>query len=224
MCDACDRQQLHGAMAGHQLGEAAHRLVKNSLNIKPNNAPHGFPEQLPGHHAMNRGLRSAGPSGPGKYYAEDTSGYYGHHYNHQGMITRPRYPVSSNGGHIDKQNFRIQDRSQHHEQQYYNGRTGFYTLTVEEGPRPRPYAVPPPKTPVVLLSRPPNSGPTTNPQQQFVGPPVPPPKWITRAPDTNGIYAHQEVAIGGAYDNKHMKKVYQVRSRQPQDVPEYGNQ
>ncbi|KAK7332895.1 hypothetical protein VNO80_29651 [Phaseolus coccineus] len=220
-----ERPQLHGAMAGPQLGEAAHRLVKNSLNIKPNNAPYGFPEQLPGHHAMNRGLRSAGPSGPGKHYAEDTSGYYGHHYNHQGMVTRPRYPVSSNGGHNDKQNFRIQDRSQHHEQQYYNGRTGFYTLTTEEGPRPRPYAVPPPKTPVVMLSRPPNSGPTTNLQQQFLGPPIPPPKWITRAPDTNGIYArHQEVAIGGAYDNKHMKKVYQVRSRQPQDMPEYGNQ
>ncbi|KAK8468744.1 hypothetical protein PHAVU_006G099200 [Phaseolus vulgaris] len=220
-----ERPQLHGAMAGPQLGEAAHRLVKNSLNIKPNNAPYGFPEQLPGHHAMNRGLRSAGPSGPGKHYAEDTSGYYGHHYNHQGMITRPRYPVSSNGGHNDKQNFRIQDRSQHHEQQYYNGRTGFYTLTMEEGPRPRPHAVPPPKTPVVMLSRPPNSGPTTNLQQQFLGPPIPPPKWITRAPDTNGIYArHQEVAIGGAYDNKQMKKVYQVRSRQPQDMPEYGNQ
>ncbi|XP_017436442.1 5'-3' exoribonuclease 4 isoform X1 [Vigna angularis] len=220
-----ERPQLHGAMAGPQLGEAAHRLVKNTLNIKPNNATYGFPEQLPGHHAMNRVLRSPGPSGPGKYYTEDTSGYYGHHYNHQGMMPRPRYPVSSNGGHNDKQNFRIQDRSQHHEQHYYNGRTGFHTFTMEEGPRPRPYAVPPPKTPVVMSSRPPNSGPTTNLQQQFVGPPIPPPNWITRAPDTNGIYArHQEVAIGGAYDNKHMKKVYQVRSRQPQDMPEYGNQ
>ncbi|CAJ1961020.1 unnamed protein product [Sphenostylis stenocarpa] len=215
-----DRPQVHGAMAGLQLGEAAHRLVKNSLNIRSNNAPYGFPEQLPGHYAMNR-PRLAGPSGPGKYNAEDTSSYYGHYYNHQGMITRPRYPVSSNGGHNDKQNFRIQDRSQQHEQ-HYNGRGGFCALTIEEGPRPRP--VPPLKTPVLMLSRQPNSGPTTNVQQRFLGPPIPPPKWITRAPDTNGIYArHQEVAIGGAYD-KHMKKVYQVRSRQPQDMPEYGNQ
>ncbi|TKY61413.1 5'-3' exoribonuclease 4 [Spatholobus suberectus] len=220
-----ERPQVPGTMAGPQLGEAAHRLVKNSLNIKSNNTPYGSPEQLAGHHAMNR-LRSAGPSGSGKYYGEDTSGYYGQYYNHQGIINRPRYPVSSNGGHYDKQNFRIQDRSQHHEQ-YYNGRTGLYTLTMEEGPRPRPYAVPSPKTPAVMLSRPPNSGPTTNLQHQFVqnmGPPIPPPKWITKAPDTNGIYArHQEAALGGAYD-KHTKKVYQVKTRQPQDMSEYGNQ
>lgn len=225
LCDACDRQQVHGAMAGPQLGEAAHRLVKNSLNIKSNNMPYGSPEQFPGHHAMNR-LRSAGPSGYGKYYVEDKSGYYGQQNNHQGMITRPRYPVSSNGGNNEKQNFRIQDRSQHHEQ-YYNGRTGFHTMTMEEGARPRPYAVPSPRTQVVMLSRSPNSGPTTNGQHQFVqnmGPPIPPPNWITRAPDTNGIYAwHQETALGGAYDKQHIK-VYQAKTRQPQDMPEYGNQ
>lgn len=225
LCDACDRQQVHGAMAGPQLGEAAHRLVKNSLNIKSNNMPYGSPEQFPGHHAMNR-LRSAGPSGSGKYYGEDTSGYYGQHYNHQGIITRPRYPVSSNGGHNDKQNFRIQDRSYHHDQ-YYNGTTGFYTMAMEEGARARPYAVPLPRTPAVTLSRPPNSGSTTNGQHQFVqnmGPPIPPPNWITRAPDTNGIYAwHQETALGGAYDKQHIK-VYQAKTRQPQDMPEYGNQ
>ncbi|KAL5136065.1 5'-3' exoribonuclease 4 [Glycine soja] len=220
-----ERQQVHGAMAGPQLGEAAHRLVKNSLNIKSNNMPYGSPEQFPGHHAMNR-LRSAGPSGSGKYYGEDTSGYYGQHYNHQGIITRPRYPVSSNGGHNDKQNFRIQDRSYHHDQ-YYNGTTGFYTMAMEEGARARPYAVPLPRTPAVTLSRPPNSGSTTNGQHQFVqnmGPPIPPPNWITRVPDTNGIYAgHQETALGGTYDKQNMK-VYQVKTRQPQDMPEYGNQ
>lgn len=219
MCAASDRPQVPGAMAGLQLGEAAHRLVKNSLNIKSNNIPYGLPE-----HATNR-LRSAGSSGSGKYYGEDTSGYYGQYYNHQGMMTRPRYPVS-NGGHYDKQNFRTQDRSQHYEQ-YQNGRTGFYNLTMEEGARPRPYAVPSPKTPMVMLSRPPNSGPTTNHQHQFMqnmGPPIPPPNWITKAPETNGIYArHQEAAFGGVYD-KHMKKVYQVKTRQSQDMPEYGNQ
>ncbi|KAG4913993.1 hypothetical protein JHK84_054442 [Glycine max] len=216
-------RQVHGAMAGPQLGEAAHRLVKNSLNIKSNNMPYGSPEQFPGHHAMNR-LRSAGPSGYGKYYVEDKSGYYGQQNNHQGMITRPRYPVSSNGGNNEKQNFRIQDRSQHHEQ-YYNGRTGFHTMTMEEGARPRPYAVPSPRTQVVMLSRSPNSGPTTNGQHQFVqnmGPPIPPPNWITRAPDTNGIYAwHQETALGGAYDKQHIK-VYQAKTRQPQDMPDEG--
>ncbi|KAK7284276.1 hypothetical protein RJT34_19020 [Clitoria ternatea] len=219
-----ERPHVPGAIAGPQLGEAAHRLVKNSLNIKSNNTPYGSPEQLTGHQA-NR-LRSPGPSGSGKYYGEDTSSYYGQYYNHQGIINRPRYPISSNGGYNDRHNFRIQDRSQHHEQ-YHNGRTGFYGLTMEESVRPRAHAVPSPRTPPLILSRTPNSGPTTNPQHQFgqnMGPPIPPPNWITRAPDTNGIYAwHQESALGGAYD-KQMKKVYQVKTRQPQDMPEFGNQ
>ncbi|KAJ1385164.1 Zinc finger, CCHC-type, partial [Sesbania bispinosa] len=220
-----ERPQVPGAIAGPQLGEAAHRLVKNSLNIKMNNISHGLSEQLPGHHAMNR-LRSGVSSGSGKYYGEDTSGYYGHYYNHQGIITRPRYPTTSNGGHNDRQNFRTQDRSQYHEQ-FHNVKTGFYALTMDDGVRPRSSAMPSPKTPIVMLSRPPNSGQTANVQQQFVqniGPPIPPPNWITKAPDTNGIYArHQEAALGGAYD-KHMKRVYQVKTRQPQDLPEFGNQ
>ena len=170
---------------------------------------------------MNR-LRPAGPSASGKYYGEDTSGYYGHYYNHQGIITRPRYPISSNGGQSDRQNFRIHDRLQHHEQ-FHNVKTGFSALTMEEGVRPRSLA---PKSPAMMLLRPPNSGPTSNMQHQFVqnmGPPIPPPKWITKAPDTNGVYTrHQEVGLGGAYD-KQIKKVYQIRTRQPQDMPEHGN-
>ncbi|XP_061340496.1 5'-3' exoribonuclease 4-like isoform X2 [Gastrolobium bilobum] len=217
-----ERPQVPGAIAGPQLGEAAHRLVKNSLNVRLNNTSQGLPE-LPGHHTMNK-FRSPGPSGSGKYYGEDPSGYYGHYYNHQGIISRPRYPISSNGGQNDRQNFRIQDRSQHHEQ-FHNMKTGFNALSMEEGVRPRSSAVPSPK-PAMILMRPPSSGPTINLQHQFVqnmGPPIPPPKWITRAPDTNGVYTgHQEAALGGAYDKQ--MKVYQVKTRQPQDMPEYGTQ
>ncbi|MED6222299.1 5'-3' exoribonuclease 4 [Stylosanthes scabra] len=201
-----ERPQVPGAIAGPQLGAAAHRLVKNSLNIKSNYTSHGL-------------LRPAGPSGSGKYYGEDTSGYYGHYSNQQGMVTRPRYPVSSNGGQSDRQNFRMQ----HHEQQFHNVRTGFSALTMEDGMRPRLSV---PKTPAMMLLRPPNSASANNTQHQFVqnmGPPIPPPKWITKGPDTNGVYArHQEVGFGGSYD-KQMKKVYQIRTRQAQDMPEYGN-
>ncbi|RYR02369.1 hypothetical protein Ahy_B06g081163 isoform D [Arachis hypogaea] len=213
-----ERPHVPGAIAGPQLGEAAHRLVKNSLNIKSNNTSHGFSEQLPGYNTMNR-LRPAGPSGSGKYYGEDTSGYYGHYPNQHGMINRPRYPISSNGGPSDRQNFRMQ----HHEHQFHNVRTGFSALTMEDGMRPRLSA---PKTPAMMFLRPPNTGSANNMQQQFVqniGPPIPPPKWITKGPDTNGVYArHQEVGFGGSYD-KQMKKVYQIRTRQTQDMPEYGN-
>ncbi|XP_057439452.1 5'-3' exoribonuclease 4-like isoform X2 [Lotus japonicus] len=210
-----ERQEVPGAIAGPQLGEAAHRLVKNSLNVKLNNTAYGMVEPNP----MNR-LRPAGASGSGKYYGDDTGGgYYGHqYYNQQGMITRPRY----NGGQNDRQNFRIQERSQYHEQ-FHNMKTGFSALTMNEGVRPRSSAVPSPRGPPMILSRVPNSGHTA--QQQFVqntGPPIPPPNWITRAPDTNGIYpTYQEAALGAAYD-KHAK-VYQVKTRQPQDMPEYGN-
>ncbi|RYR52586.1 hypothetical protein Ahy_A06g027480 isoform B [Arachis hypogaea] len=213
-----ERPHVPGAIAGPQLGEAAHRLVKNSLNIKSNNTSHGFSEQLPGYNTMNR-LRPAGPSGSGKYYGEDTSGYYGHYPNQHGMINRPRYPISSNGGPSDRQNFRMQ----HHEHQFHNVRTGFSALTMEDGMRPRLSA---PKTPAMMFLRPPNTGSANNMQQQFVqniGPPIPPPKWITKGPDTNGVYArHQEVGFGGSYD-KQMKKVYQIRTRQTQDMPEYGS-
>ncbi|KAE9593633.1 hypothetical protein Lal_00036382 [Lupinus albus] len=215
-----ERQQVPGAIAGPLLGDAAHRLVKNSLNIRSGNTSNGWSEQT-----MNR-PRPAGPSGSGRYYGEDTSGYYGQYYNHhQDMISRPRYPISSNGGQNDRHNFRIQDRSQYHDQ-FHNVKSGFSALTMEEGVRPRSSATPSPRAPAMLLVRPQNSGPTTNLQHQFVqniGPPIPPPKWIT--PDMNGVYArHQDAALGGAYYDNQVKKVYQVKSRQPRDMPEYGNQ
>ncbi|XP_061374957.1 5'-3' exoribonuclease 4-like isoform X1 [Gastrolobium bilobum] len=207
-----ERPQLPAAIAGIQLGEAAHRLVKNTLNIKLNNTTHLL-EQPPVRHTMN-GL-SAGPSGYGKYYGEITNGYNGQ-YNPHGIMTGPRYPISSNGGKDDRQNFRIRDRSQHQEQ-FHNVKTGFSALTMEEGVRPG-------------SSRLPNSRHTTNLQPQFVqnmGPPIPP-KWITKAPPMNGMYTgQQEATLGAAAYHKHTKKVYQVyqvKTGQPQDTPEYGNQ
>ncbi|AES82609.2 5'-3' exoribonuclease 4 isoform X2 [Medicago truncatula] len=219
---ARERQQVPGAIAGPQLGEAAHRLVRNSLQFNNNTS---YPDQFPSQHTMNR-VRPTGASGSGKYYGEESSGYYGQNYNPQGMMTRPRFPIASNGWQNDRQNIRIQDRSQHHEQ-FHNMKTGFQALTIDEGVRPRSSAVPSPKTPAMMLMRPQNSGHTTNLQPQFVqniGPPIPPPNWISKAPDTNGMYArHQEAAVGGAYD-KPIKKVYQIKTRNPQDMPEQGNQ
>ncbi|RDY04758.1 5'-3' exoribonuclease 4, partial [Mucuna pruriens] len=199
---ARERPQVPGAVAGSQLGEAAHRLVKNTLNIKSNNTSHGLLKQPPVLHTMNR-LRSAGY---GKYHGENTSSYYGQYNQHSGM-TRPRY-----GGQNDRQNFKIQDRLQHQEQ-FHNLKTEFSALTMEEGEKSR-------------SSRLPNSRPITNLQPQFVlnmSPSIPSPKWMTKAPPVNEMHTwHREAVLGAGANDKQSKKVYQVK-RQP-DTPEYGKQ
>ncbi|CAK8544737.1 unnamed protein product [Lathyrus sativus] len=221
---ARERQHVPGAIAGPQLGEAAHRLVRNSLQFN-NNTPYGLPDQFQGHHTMNK-VRPTGASGSGRYYGEESNNYYGQNYSPQGIMTRPRFPMSSNGWQNDRQNIRIQDRSQYYEQ-FHNMKTGFHALTMDEGVKPRSSVAPSPKIPAMMLMRPQNSGHTTNLQSQFVqniGPPIPPPNWISKAPDMDGIYAmHQEAGLGGAYD-KPIKKVYQIKTRNPQDMPEQGNQ
>lgn len=199
------------------MGEAAHRLVRNTLNIKSNNASHGLLEQpyqtSPGHHAVNR-HRGVGSSGYSKNYAEDTGSYYTHYNNNnQGFMSRPRFPTPSNG--------RIQDRSQYQEQ-FHNMKTGFSALTMEEGVRSRPSTMVSYK-PSAMLSRAPSSGSASNLQHlQNMGPPVPPPKWInTTAPTVNGIHSrHHEV---GMASDKQVKKVYQAKTRHAQNMPEQGD-
>ncbi|KAJ7978076.1 5'-3' exoribonuclease [Quillaja saponaria] len=222
-----ERLQVPGAIAGPQLGEAAHRLVKNTLNIKSSDIAHG-PLQQPfrnflSNHTINR-HRPAGPSGYESNFGEDTSYYHGHHNYHQGVMSRPRFPISSNGGQVERQNFRIHDRSHYHEQ-YHNVRTGFSALTMEESVRSRSAIAGSPKLPAMMSQRMPNSGHQANINQQTMqnlGPPTPPPKWINQAPAANGgLYIrHQEPALGGgAYDRQ--GKVYQVKTQLPQDMPEF---
>ncbi|WJX19421.1 5'-3' exoribonuclease 4 [Trifolium repens] len=218
-----ERSQVPGAITGSQLGEAAHRLVKNSLNIKWNNTSHGLLEQPPHRHTTNR-FQSAGPSGYGKYYGENTNSYHGEH-NHHSIMARDRYPISSNGGQMDRRNFRIQDRSRHQEQ-FQNVKSGFSALTMEEGSRPKPSRLPssgPPTNIEIQFVQntgpprpPPTSGPPTNIEPQFMqntGPPRPPPNWNNKA-SMNGMYTRrQEVP-----HHKQVKKVYQVKTRLPQET------
>ena len=201
--DASHRPQIPGAKAGSELGEAAHRFVKNTLNIKSNNRSHGLLEQPPVHHTMNR-LRSAGY---GKYYGENASGYNGQH-NHHGVMTTPKY-----GGHNDRQNFKVRDRLQR-EEQFHNMKTELSALTMEERERPRSLRLP-------------SSRPITNLQPRLVqntDPSIPPPKWMTKPQPMNGMPArHQEAASGPTIHDKQTKKVYQVKIRQL-DAPESGKQ
>ncbi|XP_015875491.2 5'-3' exoribonuclease 4 [Ziziphus jujuba] len=217
-----ERPQVPGAIAGSLLGEAAHRLVKNTLNLRSNDSSSGFWEQPPfrnfqGSHLGTR-PRPTGPSGYG--FRQEPNSYYENSFNPQGNMGRPRYPVSSNGAQIDRQNFKTLDRI-HYQEQYRNLRSGMSALTMEENARSKP--------PAMLSPRIPNSGNTANPPTHFMqnmGPlPSPPPKWINKAPTANGgMYVGQlETASGGPHE-KQVKKIYQVKTRAPQDTSNNGNQ
>ncbi|KAI5326582.1 PREDICTED: 5'-3' exoribonuclease [Prunus dulcis] len=227
-----ERPQVPGAIAGPMLGEAAHRLVKNTLNIRSNNSASGFWDQqplrnFPGNHPVNR-PRPAGPSGYEKGFREEAK--YGNSFTPQGIMARPRFP-SSNGMQGDRQSFRAQERVQYQEQsfrtqervqyqeQYHSLRTGMSGLTMEESVRIRSPAGQPGM---------PNSGYSTNPQHQFAQDalPSPPPKWINKESTANGgLYnRQQETGFGGAYEPQPVKKVYQVKTRAPQDMSDAGDQ
>ncbi|KAB2629826.1 5'-3' exoribonuclease 4 [Pyrus ussuriensis x Pyrus communis] len=233
-----ERPQIPGAIAGSMLGEAAHRLVKNTLNIRPNSSSSGFWDQPPlrnsgnyaGNYPVNR-PRPAGPSGYEGGFREEAK--YGNSFNPQVMMTRPRFPAS-NGMQGDRQNFRAQERVQYQEQsfrtqervqyqeQYHNLRTAMSSLTVQGSVRTRSPAAAPPGMP--------NSGYQANHQHLFVqnmgALPSPPTKWISKEPTGNGgLYARQqETGYGGAYEQPQVEKVYQVKTRVPQDVSDRRDQ
>ncbi|KAI6668550.1 hypothetical protein NL676_010872 [Syzygium grande] len=79
-----ERPSVPGAMVGPMLREAAHCLVKSTLNIKlNNNQSSGILEpprnrNFPGYYAVNR-PRPAAPSRYERGFSEDTHQYHGNH-------------------------------------------------------------------------------------------------------------------------------------------------
>ncbi|XP_022143162.1 5'-3' exoribonuclease 4 isoform X2 [Momordica charantia] len=207
-----ERPQVPGAIAGPLLGEAAHRLVKNTLNIKLNGSSSGMFEQpysrnLPGHVMFSR-PRQVGPAGYETGYGEEPNYNYGHHNNNYGVSARPRYPHSSNNMPGDRQSFRANDKVQHQER-YNNVRTGMSALTIEESVKNRSADVLTPSLPPVALLKMPSIGNSAANQQNFVlatdALPSPPHKWINRAPNVSMINARQQ-------DEKQMKQVYLAKT------------
>lgn len=216
-----ERPQVPGAIAGPVLGEAAHRLIKNTLNYKPNGSP-GFFEQ-PSYHnfqgnyanAVTR-LRPAAPSGHERGYGDESRYNYGNYNYPQGMRGNSRFPVPSNGMQGNQHHARMQERFQHQDLG-----TGMSALAIEESTRSRP--------PIVMLSRVQNSGYSGNPSQQFLpnmGPlPPPPNNWINRAAAGEpAMYNGHESASGGAYEKQQVKKVYQIKTRLPYETSDPLNQ
>uniref|UniRef100_A0A0A0LG85 5'-3' exoribonuclease n=1 Tax=Cucumis sativus TaxID=3659 RepID=A0A0A0LG85_CUCSA len=212
-----DRPRVPGAIAGPLLGEAAHRLVKNTLNIKSNGSSSGFFEQpysrnFPGPPMFSR-PRQVGPSGFETGYGEDPNYNYGHYNNYQGASSRPRYSHSSNGMPGDRQSSRGNDRVQLHEQ-YNNLRTGMSALTIEENVRNRSPDVLTPGPPPAMLPKMLNVGNSTN-QQNFTQAtdtlPSPPHKWINRSPSANTMHARQESFPGGV-NEKQVRQMYLAKT------------
>lgn len=226
-----ERPQVPGAIAGPVLGEAARRLVKNTLNIKTNDSSFGFWEQssfqnFRGNPTVNR-PRAVRPSGNRRGFNEDPNYFQGQYNNVQGMMDRNRLHLVSNGVAGERQNFRTQDRLQYQEQ-FLNASSGVSALTIEESVRPRQPAVMSPRPPAMLLPRMPNSGHSTNLPNNLVqnmgAPPIPPPKWINKAPTANGaIYCRQQETASWGTQEKQVKKVYQVKTRSPQDILDSGD-
>ncbi|CAK7340906.1 unnamed protein product [Dovyalis caffra] len=212
-----ERPQVPRAIGGPVLGEAAHRLVKNTLNIKPNGSSYRVFDQpqyhnVPGNYNFNR----TRPAGYGRGYGDDPNNYFAQYSNQQGLMSNSRYPSSSNGVQGNRHNFRTQDRVQYHD---LSG--GVPALTVEESVRSR--------APAVMSPRMPNPGYAPNSHNQFdqnTGPlPSPPTNWIIKtAAGDSGMYLRQETNSRGPNE----KQAYQVRTRVAQETsdivtPEISN-
>ncbi|KAK2997952.1 hypothetical protein RJ639_026489, partial [Escallonia herrerae] len=205
-----DRPHVPGAVSGSLLGEAAHRLLKNTLNIKPNGTSSGVLEQMSyrnsaGNHVVYR-PRPAGPSGYEKGFFEDPNSFHGHH--PRGVMDTPRFAGPHNEFQGNRLNFRAQERTLY-EEQYNNLRNGMSNMAIEGAIRMR--------SPAVMALRMPNSGQVLNTRHQFVQnvapPPSPPTRWISKFSAGNS-----------GMNEKQVKKVYQVKSRVSQNSSDNGFQ
>ncbi|KAI4338662.1 hypothetical protein MLD38_023692 [Melastoma candidum] len=183
-----ERPLVPGTIAGPMLGEAAHRLVKNSLNWKNNNPSPGLLEppgyrNYPGNYAVNR-PRPSGPSGYGRGFFDDSYQYpaNGSYISPQATIASSRNGVSSSGMQGNRQNIRTLDNLQHHDP-YRSLRNGMSSLSVEETVRIKPpNAVDCQK----ISGHVQPSLPLDQVIQNIGMPPPPPMKWIKKEKVGNG--------------------------------------
>lgn len=209
---------MPGAISGPLLGEAAHRLLKNSLQMKSNGAGLLDPPYRNSPNIMNNRPRPAGPSGYERGFTQD---YYHAHYQHlRGNPNMRPAPPSNEVQLGNRQNFRTEDRLPLQEH-YQNLGTGFGNMTIEDGSRFRHQTG-------MMQPQMQNAGFNQmypNRYLQTSGPPPrPPTNWIDKPIMTGkaAMYHRQEIMLpGGGYD-KQSKKVYQARARSSQNPSDSG--
>ncbi|XP_073115640.1 5'-3' exoribonuclease 4 isoform X2 [Elaeis guineensis] len=200
---ARERPLLSGTLSGHVLGEAAHRLVKNSLQIKSNNTVRLL--GAPGRNAA-QGVNKPRPAGPlgyergfmeGKDYCRSST-YSPPSCNIQGFSnSRPFQFASDFQGY--SQNLRMQKSNF---QDHGNISTGISNLTIEERPRFQSHP------------RMPNDRYWPNHQQHIQNagppPPLPPINWIGK--QTRGYMDGFGIRLPMNWTGKQPTRVYVGRS------------
>ncbi|KAF5176481.1 5'-3' exoribonuclease, partial [Thalictrum thalictroides] len=218
---ARDRPQVSRAISGPHLGEASHRLLRNTLQIKPSTSglldQSSYRHHIPNNHTINR-PRPAGPSGYERGYAQDPN-YYASNTSRSSISNSRSAPTFNETW--NEQNYRIPERSQYQDQ--YNLPGGMSSLTIQERPI-YPHPVIQPRVPNVLYS----PSPPQMSVQYVVQPPRPPTTWIDKPFYGNpgvyarqqekgnpGVYARQQEGVSPRGYQQQVKMIYQEQKGGP---------
>ncbi|KAF3796106.1 5'-3' exoribonuclease 4 [Nymphaea thermarum] len=217
-----ERPQVPNAISGPLLGEAAHRLLKNTLQL-PNNGPrvsqfsYGSsraydPQERNGSSYVLNRPRPIGPSGyeqgfgPSSSQNRDTNRKLHDFYGRSSSRSTSTYLDAQD----NRQGSRTQDR--HLRPQFTNIQAEMLALTIhgrqEMVYQPRPG----------MFVRASNPGFQTNrqPAQSTYAPPPPPTKWVAKTAYT---VPPAEMIFDDGTDNRPVKKGYQA----PLNMPHSGN-
>ncbi|XP_068650773.1 5'-3' exoribonuclease 4-like [Aristolochia californica] len=202
---ARERPQVPGAISGPLLGEAAHRLLKNSMQSQHSNGSGMFrsPQRNFPNNVWNRHV-PAGPSGYDRFALD--SSYYAH-YSTQPALHPSRSAPSFLETQDRRQAFKVQERSYYPPEDNHYLNMGMSKLTVEEGQRFRQRI---PNITGSPLQRPQHQQPIEN----SAPPPWPPTNWIDKPmPGDARSYHRQGTTSPGTNEKQQIKKVYQVKTQ-----------
>ncbi|PIA44909.1 hypothetical protein AQUCO_01700467v1 [Aquilegia coerulea] len=207
---ARDRPQVSRAISGPHLGEASHRLLRNTLQIKPSTSgwldQSSYRQHISNNHTVNR-PRPAGPSGYERGYAQDPNYYYANN-TPRGTISISRSTPSFNEIR-NEQNYRTPERYQYQDQ--YNLPGGMSSLTIQERAS-YPHPVIPPRVSNVLYS----PSPQQIHVQYVVQPPRPPTTWIDKPfYGKSGVYVQQQEGQSPRGYEQQVRVIYQEQKGGP---------